>query len=85
MMTKEQREFNDSLKRQAGALKFQQDEYGYWVPVKEDVLIQNKAQEETNEPRPGEVGFAPASKIGLVGSNFQEWRNRHATAVKKRK
>jgi hypothetical protein len=84
-MTKEQREFNDSLMRQAGSLKFQQDELGFWVPVKEDVLIpqQQQAAQEDNEPGPGEVGFAPQSKIGLVGSNFTEWAAHHAKQVKK--
>lgn len=84
-MTKEQREFNDSLMRQAGSLKFQQDELGFWVPVKEDVLIPTQQAQEDNEPQPGKVGFAPQTKIGLAGSNFTEWATRHAAAVKKNK
>ena len=84
-MTKEQREFNDSLMRQAGSLKFQQDEYGYWVSVTEDVLIQPQKQAaQDNEPQPGEVGFAPQAKVGILGSNFAEWAAHHASQVKKK-
>ena len=86
-MTKEQREFNDSLMRQAGSLKFQQDELGYWVPVKnEDVLVQSKVTQRAEEPQPGEVGFAPQGKVGnILGSSFTEWASRHVDAVKKNK
>jgi len=81
-MTKEQNEFNDSLMRQAGALKFAKDELGFWVPVTEDVLIKNPEVED-NEPQPGEVGFATQQKLGISGSNFTEWANYHAKQVKK--
>ena len=87
-MTKEQQEFNDSLRRQTGiggtgALKFQQDELGFWVPVTEDVLIQpNKEPEQNSQPNPGEVGYAPQQKLG---SNFQEWASYHTKQAKRNK
>jgi hypothetical protein len=84
-MTKEEKEFNDSLMRQTGALKFEKDELGFWIPVKEDVLIQPQIKEQPQvkeEPLPGEVGFAPQGK---VGSSFTEWASRHIEAVKNNK
>ena len=86
-MTKEQKEFNDSLRRQTGiggtgALKFQQDELGFWVPVTEDVLIKPNSEPE-QDARPGEVGFAPQQKLGITGSSFQEWASHHNKRAKK--
>jgi hypothetical protein len=84
-MTKEEREFYESLQRQLGAAKFHKDEYGYWVPVKEDVLITPETPKVNDEPQPGEVGFAPSQKIATTGSNFQEWSNQYKTRKKKKK
>lgn len=75
-MAKEENEFLDSIKRQCGASKFAPDEFGYWGPVQEDALISPDANsEETNEPGPGEVGYAPTQKVGNVGS-FSEWSSK---------
>ncbi|NIQ14488.1 MAG: hypothetical protein GTO02_08820, partial [Candidatus Dadabacteria bacterium] len=82
----ENTEFNDSLKRQTGGyVKFKQDELGFWVPVTEDVLIAATQQEQPTEtePQAGEVGFAPQQKIGIVGSNFQEWVSQYTNKPKK--
>lgn len=89
-MTKEQTEFNNSLRNQlgitgSGELKFTRDELGFWVPVTEDVLVNNPSQEDNNEPQPGDVGFAPQQKLGISGSNFQEWASYHKKQVKKNK
>jgi hypothetical protein len=80
-MTKENQQFLNALKNQTGAIKFQKDEFGYWVPM-EDVLI---TPEQPADPQPGEAGFAPQQKLGLGGSNFQEWSNKHKSKVKKKK
>ena len=92
-MTKEEREFNDSLRDQLGisgngTVKFEKDEYGYWIPVKEEVLLpvpEDTNEQENEEPQAGEVGFAPQGRIGgVVGRNFSEWTARHLKAAKKK-
>lgn len=89
-MTKEQTEFNNSLRSQlgitgSGELKFTRDELGFWVPVTEDVLVNKQAPQEDNEPQAGDVGFAPQQKLGLSGSSFQEWASYHNKQVKNNK
>jgi hypothetical protein len=84
-MTKEEREFYESLRRQLGGVKFKQDQYGYWIPVKEDVLIPPAEQPAEDAPGPGEVGFAPQQKVAMIGSNFKEWASHHKQQVKKSK
>jgi hypothetical protein len=76
-MKKEETDFEASLRRQTGGIKFFQNEDGYWMTVKEDVLITPQQPEKTEEPAPGEPGFAPQQKIGLTGSSFQEWANKY--------
>jgi hypothetical protein len=72
----EHSEFYAKLQNMTGGVKFEQDELGFWVPVREDYLI---APEE-NEPKPGQVGYAPSQHMGISGglssasdSSYQEW------------
>ncbi len=82
---KENNEFLNNLYKQTGAVKFQQDEYGYWIPVKEDVLITpDEPKVKDTENTPGTVGFAPQQKLGTSGG-FTEWSNRHTKKAKKKK
>jgi hypothetical protein len=76
-------EFLDSLRRQAGSSKFAVDEAGDWQPVTEDALIPpsdpNQAvvdQSTSNEPKAGEIGYAPQGRVGSIGS-FSEWATKY--------
>jgi hypothetical protein len=72
-MTKEEVEFFKSLQAQTGGIRFEKDEFGAWSPVKEDAVLPPSDPNdglEADEPKPGEVGFAPQ---GRVGGSFTEW------------
>jgi hypothetical protein len=79
-MTKEQKEFLNSLKSQTGGTFFKQDDDGSWS-VQEDALIpptdaNAEVTQSDEEPVPGEVGYAPQGRVGSVGS-FQEWSKKY--------
>jgi hypothetical protein len=78
-MQKEDNEFLSKLRSMTGGTKFAVDDEGYWVPMDEDALIAPD-NNNSSEPGPGEVGYAPAQK---VGSNFQEWAKNHVTKTRK--
>lgn len=42
----------------------------YFSGLKEEILLAMQEPEEKSEPQPGEVGFAPQSKIGDVGGGY---------------
>jgi hypothetical protein len=75
----EHSEFYAKLQEMTGGTKFEQDELGFWVPVREDYLI---APEDDNSAgtKPGHVGHAPSQYMGMSGglsspndSSYQEW------------
>jgi len=77
-MKTEDNEFLANLRSMTGGTKFAIDDEGYWVPIDEDALI---APDQTdNEPRPGEIGYAPVQK---VATNFQEWATKHVKKTRK--
>lgn len=70
-MSKTEREFWASLQDQAGGTSFVKNEDGDFVPVQEDaVFTPEEPNKEIQEPKAGELGFAP---LGRIGGNFSEW------------
>lgn len=83
-MTKEDnKEFLDALRKQTGTVKYKKDDLGFWTAVSEDALIEPAKPAETQEPGPGEVGFAPQQSLGILGSKFNEWYDRQLAEIKK--